>query len=292
MKSSLETKVFSTIKDYRLWRSSLQDDGSGRPLLGLVPTMGALHRGHVTLIEQARAQCQRVVVSIFVNPLQFGPNEDFDRYPRTFAKDVEMCSEAGVDAIFHPAVQEFYPQPLQEVTRVIPPQCMVNKLDGIFRPGHFEGVATVVLKLFQVAQQDCAFFGEKDYQQLQVVKRMVADLNVPTTIVPVPTVREEDGLALSSRNVYLTPEERQLAPGLHKVLKEVLRESLEDGVPLMQALERGRARLSEIPGLTLQYLSACHAESLEELTEASRPMVVLIAAKLGNVRLIDNVIAP
>jgi pantoate--beta-alanine ligase len=291
MKSSLDTQVFTTIKQYRQWRSALTDDGSGRPLLGLVPTMGALHRGHVKLIEQARSHCQRVVVSIFVNPLQFGPNEDFDRYPRTFSQDLQACSKAGVDAIFHPEVQEFYPLQTDQVTRVVPPGSLINKLEGTFRPGHFEGVATVVMKLFQVAQQNCAFFGEKDYQQLLVIRRMVADLNLPTEIIGVPTVREDDGLAMSSRNVNLTPEARALAPRLNRVLQNIINQSSVQPSALQDLLFSGRAELQAIAGVELQYLEACDAQTLEPLTVAHKPMVVLVAARLGAVRLIDNLIA-
>lgn len=290
MKSSLDTQVFTTIEAYRGWRKSLKDDQSGKSLVGLVPTMGALHNGHLSLIEQARKQCQKTVVSIFVNPLQFGPNEDFDRYPRTFPKDLVACREAGVDAILHPEVSEFYPHPVAEITKVIPPEGLINHLCGPFRPGHFEGVATVVMKLFQVAQPSRAYFGEKDYQQLTVIKRMVSDLNLHIEVVPVSTMRQHDGLAMSSRNVYLTDAERDLAPQLHEVLSLVADKSLSGELSLSDAMALGKEQLKKINGLTLQYLEACDAVTLAPLKQARMPMVVLIAAKLGAVRLIDNVI--
>lgn len=290
MKSSVHIQVFTTIAQYRQWRSSLKDDGSGKPLVGLVPTMGALHRGHVTLIEQARSQCQYVVVSVFVNPLQFGPNEDFDRYPRAFQKDSEICSQAGADAVFHPGVPEFYPGGLAETTKVIPPPRLIGHLCGPLRPGHFEGVCTVVMKLFNAIQPVRAYFGEKDYQQLVVIRQMVSDLNVPIDIVGVATVREPDGLALSSRNVYLQADQRDVAPQLQAALCSIRDRTASGATSLQDALVEARNDLSRIPNLQLQYLEACDAQTLEPVTEVVRPMVILVAAKLGSVRLIDNII--
>lgn len=290
MKSSTKTHVFETIAGYRQWRASLIAD-SDRPLVGLVPTMGALHDGHISLVQRAASECQNVVVSVFVNPLQFGPNEDFDRYPRQFPADLEKCQDAGVHAIFHPSVQEFYGKELVETTRVVPPPALINHLCGAFRPGHFEGVTTVVMKLFGVTQANRAYFGEKDYQQLAVIKRMVKDLNFPIDVVGVPTVREPDGLALSSRNVYIEARHRGLAPKLHEALCFVRDQSLSGEMSLPDALRAAEAQLRVIPDLTLQYLQACDADTLVPLNEARRPMVILLAAKLGNVRLIDNVVA-
>jgi pantoate--beta-alanine ligase len=290
MRSGVQTETFETIEQYRLWRQALPKS-SERPPLGFVPTMGALHEGHATLIKRARAECEQVVVSIFVNPLQFGPNEDFNRYPRTFPNDERICRDAGVDAIFHPGVHEMYPRQGVDTTRVMPPPELINRLCGLFRPGHFEGVATVVMKLFGIIEPTIAYFGEKDYQQLAVIKHMVADLNFPTRVIGVPTVRDDDGLALSSRNVYLSPEERVLAPILQQVLQRVKDEVLSGDSTVATALAKGKERLEAVPGLTLQYLEACHAETLLPLEQAARPMVVLVAAKLGNVRLIDNVVA-
>lgn len=253
--------------------------------------MGALHEGHATLMRQARAECEKVVVSIFVNPTQFGPNEDFDRYPRTFSSDVEICRREGVDVILHPVVEEMYPSSQAASTQVVPSRPLVERLCGLFRPGHFEGVATVVMKLFGIVEPTRSYFGEKDYQQLAVISHMVADLNFPTKVVAVKTVRESDGLALSSRNVYLTADERKLAPVLQQALSAIINESIEQTAPLAAVLTKWRTELERVPGLQMQYLEACDADTLEPLTNARLPMVVLVACKLGNVRLIDNVVA-
>jgi len=191
--------------------NDLQKGLESAELIGLVPTMGALHAGHENLIETARRECRTIVVSIFVNPIQFGPSEDYSQYPRTLERDLEACARRGADLVFVPSVEEMYPLPqltFVEVTRISEHLC------GKFRPGHFRGVATVVLKLLNIVQPQRAYFGEKDMQQLQVIRRMVLDLNVPVTIVGVPTVREPDGLALSSRNKYLSEEERRAASAL------------------------------------------------------------------------------
>lgn len=289
MQSSLDTKVLSRVSDFKEWRRSLRDDASSaRPLLGLVPTMGALHAGHMQLVRRAVEECSFVAVSIFVNPLQFGPNEDFAKYPRPFEKDLQMCREAGVHAIFNPVANEFYGDNLEQTTRVVPPQELLKRLDGVFRPGHFEGVATVVSKLFGTVEPTRAYFGQKDYQQLTIIECMVKDLNLPLTIVPVATVREPDGLALSSRNVYLNEEQRKIAPQLYKALCAVRDESL-DGKPLQQVIAEQIDRLTKL-GFAVQYLEACDTKSLQPCDEARHPMVVLVAAKLGDVRLIDNLI--
>lgn len=275
-------QVVETVKDLRAWRKA----HSGK--VGFVPTMGALHEGHMTLVRQARQECDFVVVSIFVNPLQFGPHEDLNKYPRPLEKDLDLCRAEGVDLVFHPTVEEMYSGP--ETTKVIPPASITSTLCAPIRPGHFTGVATVVLKLFNMVEPTAAYFGEKDYQQLTVIRQMVADLNVPIEVVGVPTVRESDGLALSSRNVYMNEEERQLAPKLHQVLCQVRDEALNGKVSLKYALTRGREIIRQIPNAELQYLEACDANTLEALNEVKLPMVVLVAAKLGNVRLIDNIV--
>lgn len=292
VKSSTTVQVIESLAALKNWRYQLeQTRGSDkRPLLGFVPTMGALHEGHMSLVKQAVEECRHVIVSIFVNPLQFGPNEDFDKYPRVFEKDLQMCRQAGVEAVFHPPVQEMYPQGQKDLTKVIPPAVLIQHLCGAFRPGHFEGVATVVAKLFGMVEADCAYFGQKDYQQLAVIRRMVLDLDIPVKVVGVPTARENDGLAMSSRNVYLTPEQRLLAPVLYQTLCEVKDQALSGAVPLPQALEVGRQKLSALPGVEVQYLDACHPQSLAPLTQAAHEMVVLVAVKLGSVRLIDNII--
>lgn len=288
MKPAVDTQVFETIAAYQRWHRAIRRE-KPKARIGLVPTMGALHAGHGELIKRARSESDFAVVWIFVNPLQFAPHEDLDRYPRTFAADLELCRKLGVDGVFHPPVSEIYPHGVQETTRVVPPKRLAQHLEGAFRPHFFEGVATVVLKFFNMLQPDQAYFGEKDYQQLTIVKQMVADLNLPIEIKPVPTVREQDGLAMSSRNVYLTEAERELAPRLHEAIVSV-GESAQKGVSLKQALEAARQMVKEIPNAELQYLESCDAETLEVLDEYRRPMVTLVAAKIGNVRLIDNVI--
>ena len=288
MTSSLKMHVLERVNDYRIWRSELKPSG-GRPLVGVVPTMGALHAGHGALMQQARTECDKVVVTVFVNPLQFGPKEDFAKYPLSFERDAEICREAGVDVIFHPAPEEIYPSALEATTKVVPPDRLVQRLCGLFRPGHFTGVTTVVMKLFGITQPTVAYFGEKDYQQLTLIKHMVQDLNFPTEIRAVPTVREADGLAMSSRNVYLDAGHRSLAPVLYKAITSVRDESLSGRTTLETALTRARQELSST-AIELQYLEACDADSLESLSTARKPMVVLVAAKLGEVRLIDNVV--
>lgn len=289
MNSIAETKVIEGIAEMRQWRGRLYAAGESGGSVGFVPTMGALHEGHLTLIRQAAKECQHVVVSIFVNPMQFGPNEDFKTYPRTFERDLQLCREAGAQLVFHPGPQDLYHDGKGSATKVVPPVELTEKLCGIYRPGFYTGVATVVLKLFSIVSPTRAYFGEKDYQQLCVIRRMVTDFNLPIDIVPVPTVRAEDGLALSSRNVYLDAKQRDAAPELHQILCAV-RDDVSAGKSLDAALEIGRKRLSAIPGFLLQYLEACDAYSLETLSEARKPMVVLIAGKLGSVRLIDNIV--
>lgn len=292
MKSVTETRVIESVAEYRAWhreKSSLQD-GSERPLLGFVPTMGALHEGHMTLIRRAVRECQQTAVSIFVNPLQFGPSEDYERYPRSFEKDLALCQDAGVSVIFYPKVEEIYGGGLENCTKVVPPANLTDCLCGSVRPGHFVGVSTVVIKLFSIIQPEQAYFGEKDYQQLTIIRRLVADLNLPVKIVPVPTVRESEGLALSSRNSYLNYDEKKRAPELYRTLC-VLREDLISRRRLPdEALKVAREKLSKIPEFSLQYLEVCDPQTLEVLSEYKPPMVILVAAKLGSVRLIDNLI--
>ncbi|MBX9876917.1 MAG: pantoate--beta-alanine ligase [Candidatus Obscuribacterales bacterium] len=277
-------QLVETVNDLKKWRHGK----SGR--VGFVPTMGALHEGHMSLVRRARQECESVIVSIFVNPLQFGPLEDLNKYPRPLEKDLELCRSENVDLVFHPSVEQMYTPGGGETTKVVPPTALTSKLCGTFRPGHFTGIATVVLKLFNMVEPTVAYFGEKDYQQLMVIRKMVADLNVPVKIVGVPTHRAEDGLALSSRNVYLTEEQRFLAPELYNILCKVRDETLSKGVSLKYSLARYREIIRQLPGTELQYLEACDADTLAELEEARLPMVILVAAKLGKVRLIDNLI--
>jgi pantoate--beta-alanine ligase len=252
-----------------------------------VPTMGNLHAGHMSLIEAARQHGDRFVASIFVNPMQFGPNEDFAHYPRTPAQDSKMLQDAGCDLMFMPDVGEIYPNGAAQATRVEVPG-ISNILCGEFRPGHFEGVATVVAKLFHIVDPDVAIFGEKDFQQLTVIRRMVADLCLRVQIVGAPTVREADGLAMSSRNQYLSEEERRLAPTIHRQLSQAVA-ALRSGARDFPAIEgAGRAALDGA-GFRTDYFSVRDARSLAPARPDTRHFVVLTAARLGKARLIDNV---
>jgi pantoate--beta-alanine ligase len=256
--------------------------------VGLVPTMGAIHAGHLALAGAARAQCGRVVASLFVNPKQFGPSEDFTAYPRDEAADFAAFEKAGIDLVFTPPVAEMYPPGFATSVRV---GGVSEGLDGVFRPGHFEGVATVVAKLLLQCLPDAAYFGEKDYQQLMVVRRLVRDLDIPVRIEGVPTVREADGLALSSRNVYLSAEERRTAPLLHRVLSDAAgRIAQGDGVAgvLDQGLEVLRGA-----GFAVDYLELRDAVDLTPIERLAGPARLLAAARLGRTRLIDNIaVAP
>lgn len=291
-------KVLSTRGELEDWRHELSKniarevgkEPNQRPLIGFVPTMGALHHGHMSLIREARNSCQNVVVSIFVNPLQFAPNEDFAKYPRTFEKDKQMCEEAGVDVIFHPTVDVMYPGGQEGTTRVVPPPQLEKTLYGIYRPPFFSGVATVVNRLFNLVQPQVAFFGEKDYQQLLVIKKMVFDLQMPIEIVGVETVREADGLASSSRNVFLDEQQRKDSPLLQATLQEIKAASLADPAGLEKHLAAGKEKISKLANVDLKYLVACNAETLEELTTAVLPMVLLVAAKFREVWLIDTLV--
>jgi pantoate--beta-alanine ligase len=252
-----------------------------------VPTMGNLHAGHVSLIEAAKRHGKRFVASIFVNPMQFGPNEDFAHYPRTPTLDATMLKDAGCDLMFMPEVAEIYPNGADRATRIEVPD-ISSILCGEFRPGHFEGVATVVAKLFHIVDPDVAIFGEKDFQQLTIIRRMVADLCLRVEIVGAPTVRESDGLAMSSRNQYLDAEQRERAPAIYR--------QLQQAVTALQAGERdfakiegaGRASLDGI-GFRTDYFSVRDARSLLPATPDTRHFVVLVASRLGKARLIDNV---
>ena len=274
--------LVETIADLRSLVAARRSAGP----LGLVPTMGALHEGHASLIKQARAECATVVVTIFVNPIQFDRPEDLDRYPRSLDVDARLCESLGVDLVFAPAVAEMYPRPLEckvEVGR------LADHLCGRFRPGHFSGVATVVLKLFEIVQADRSYFGEKDAQQLAVIRRLVSDFNVPTTIVGVPTVREADGLALSSRNQRLDASERQLAPALHHALQRVQR-AIDSGVT--KASELKRLASEQIPPdarLRLEYLEIVEPIDFQPVEHVTGPIVVAGALWVGTTRLIDNI---
>ena len=257
-------------------------------LIGLVPTMGALHDGHLSLIRRARAECGFVVVTIFVNPTQFPPGEDFERYPRDLAGDEAKARAAGADLIFAPPTSEVYPPDDSTFVEVTGP--LVECLCGPHRPGHFRGVTTVCARLFNLVGPDRAYFGEKDYQQLLVIKQMVRDLHFPLAVVPVPTVREPDGMAMSSRNSYLSPEERKAATALHRALSRA-EEQVKQGERSAAALLAGvKEMIASEPLVSLQYAELREAETLDALTALDRPAVLAVAAFVGKARLIDNVV--
>ncbi len=255
--------------------------------IAFVPTMGNLHEGHLQLVREARKLAPRVVVSVFVNPLQFGPGEDLDSYPRTLDADRAALEANGVDLLFTPSVETMYPRGVERSTVVEVPE-VSEGLCGEFRPGHFAGVATVVARLFNLVQPDLALFGEKDYQQLAVIRRMVGDLGWPIGIHGVATVREPDGLAMSSRNQYLTAEERCVAPALYRVLREVA-DAVRGGHGDYRALERQAMEALVAAGFNPEYVEIRHADSLRPVESGERNCVVLGAARLGVARLIDNV---
>ena len=254
--------------------------------VAFVPTMGNLHAGHISLIEVARKRGDRVVASIFVNPMQFGPNEDFAHYPRTPQKDESMLADAGCDLMFMPDVAEIYAAGFGHSTRVVVPE-LSGLLDGDFRPGHFDGVSTVVAKLFNIVTPDIAVFGEKDFQQLAIIRRMVADLCVPIEIIGAPTVRESDGLAMSSRNQYLTADERRTAPQLYAALSRAVKR-LAAGERDFAALERAELETIARAGFRPDYFTVRDAKTLVPPSAGSQHLVVLVAARLGKARLIDN----
>jgi len=276
------------VKTVKALREVLADWKKRKADIALVPTMGALHSGHISLVALAKKSAKRVVVSIFVNPTQFGPNEDFTRYPRTIEADLDKLADAGADLVYMPDVKEMYPDGFS--TMLKPTGAAVVGLDDKFRPGHFDGVATIVAKLFTAVMPNIAIFGEKDYQQLQVIKAMARDLHLPVKVIGAPIVREKDGLALSSRNVYLSPVERASAPVLNQVLKESAK-AITAGEPVEAVLSRGRAKIMAA-NFKLDYLEARDATTLAKLGEQQtrKPKArLLVAAKIGKTRLIDNV---
>ncbi len=257
-------------------------------VVGLVPTMGALHDGHVRLLERCRAEAGWVTVSIFVNPTQFGPHEDFTRYPRTLEEDLARCRAAGVNLVFAPTPSSIYPHGAQSTWVEVPG--LSDVLEGASRPGHFRGVATVVLKLFEIVRPDLAIFGQKDYQQQLVIRRMVADLHVPVRILTEPTVREPDGLAMSSRNRYLTPAERQAAAVLHRALERARRAALERETSANRVRQILRETIESNELVRLDYAEIADGEDLEPLEQLGPDSraVALVAARVGSTRLIDN----
>jgi pantoate--beta-alanine ligase len=269
-------------------RTAVAEARSRGQAIGFVPTLGALHDGHLALFERARQQCGYVVVSIFVNPTQFPPGTDFESYPRNLEGDVEKAESAGVDLIFSPSVEEMYPPGDHTLVEVTGP--LVECLCGPHRPGHFRGVTTVCARLFNIVQPDMAYFGEKDYQQLLVIRQMVRDLHLPLEIVPVPTVREPDGLAMSSRNQYLSPEERRAARILSQALFEA-RDRFVSGERNTAVLVNAvRQTVAAEPLASLQYAELRDAATLEGLNDVNRRAVLAVAAFVGEARLIDNVL--
>lgn len=275
-----------TVKTIAGLRAALAEARAGGRRVGFVPTMGYLHKGHMELVARARAENEVSVVSIFVNPLQFGANEDLAAYPRDLARDSALLEAAGVDFLFAPEVSDMYPRPMETVVDV--PK-LGSELEGSVRPGHFAGVATVVTKLFNIVQPDAAYFGEKDYQQVAVIRRMVEDLAQPVRIVPVPTVREDDGLACSSRNVYLSPAERAAAVIVPKALAEAERLHA-GGIATAAELEAALTRFVETePLANPEVIAVRDPDTLEPLTDiAGRPVLVLAFVRIGRTKLLDN----
>jgi pantoate--beta-alanine ligase len=279
-------EVVRTIAELRARLAPWKEAGDP---VGLVPTMGALHRGHMALVGAARRQCRRVVVSIFVNPKQFGPSEDLAAYPRRETADLDMLRRAEIDLVFLPPLAEVYPPGFATLVRV---GGLGDGLCGAHRPGHFDGVTTVVAKLLLQSLPEAAYFGEKDYQQLTIVRRLARDLDIPVRIEGVATVREADGLALSSRNQYLSPEERRIAPTLARVLRGITAALAETPAAVEQEIARGRAALTEA-GFAVEYLEIREAATLVSVTgEIAAPARVFAAAHLGRTRLIDNMPIP
>lgn len=281
----MSPRIASSIRELRDLLVEIRRNGTK---IGLVPTMGALHAGHARLIEHAAAECGYVAVSIFVNPTQFNQPEDYQRYPRDFARDLKFCDALGVDCIFAPPVEEMYPRPLRTRVEVA---VVSEGLCGAFRPGHFHGVATVVAKLLNIVQPDAAYFGEKDAQQLAVIRCMVADLNLPVVIQPVPTVREPDGLALSSRNQLLSAEERPVAIILYQALQATA-QAVGRGERAAAALKKQvRAVFDKQPLVRLEYFEIVDPEEMRPVERITCPVRIAGAIWVGATRLIDNVLA-
>jgi pantoate--beta-alanine ligase len=268
------------------WMKQVARDARARErILGLVPTMGALHEGHLSLVREAQKQCSPVVLSIFVNPAQFGPNEDFKKYPRTFDADREALEDLRVDYLFAPPPEEIYPPGFRTAVVV---EGLGDTLEGRSRPGHFRGVTTVVLKLFEIAQPRLAFFGRKDAQQARIIRQMAADLNLDAEIVVCPIVREADGLALSSRNAYLKGGERQAAMALYRSLDAVRREVAKGERDAARLIAAMRRTIDAEPGVALDYAEIVDADTLEPVVSLRKTCYALVAARVGATRLIDN----
>ncbi len=276
-------KQCKTIQEIRAACSNARRAGKR---LGLVPTMGALHQGHLSLVRAAKAQCDVVAVSIFVNPTQFGPNEDFAKYPRTFDQDCVLLEKEGVDLIFAPSVDAMYPPNAATYVTV---EGLSNKLCGKSRPGHFRGVTTVVSKLFHIVEPDVAFFGQKDAAQVAIIRRMVRDLNFPVEIVVCPIVREADGLAMSSRNSYLDPQQRKSALVLYRSLMQVQKQFEGGTHNSAKLIANAKEVFAEEPSVRLDYIEIVDPDTLDGLTDLSQPALVAVAAFVGKTRVIDNI---
>jgi pantoate--beta-alanine ligase len=266
---------------------AVREARAGGKSIGVVPTMGALHAGHVSLVEAAASECDFVVVTIFVNPTQFAPDEDLAKYPRTLEADLELCRAAGADVVFTPAATTMYPPNSQSVVSV---SRISRMLEGESRPGHFDGVTTIVAKLFNITEPDRAYFGQKDFQQQLVVRQMVRDLNFGVNIVTCPIIREADGLAMSSRNRYLSPDERQTALQIKQSLLLAQRMASETQASPAKIADVMRQKLRQTPGINLNYAVVVDTDTLNPVTEGVDHAVALIAARVGSTRLIDNLV--
>jgi len=277
-------KICTTINEVRAASRAAQQSQKS---LGLVPTMGALHEGHLSLVRAAKARCDSVVSTIFVNPTQFGPSEDFAKYPRMFEQDCEALEKEGVDLLFAPSVEEMYPA---GATTFVTVEGLSERLCGKSRPGHFRGVTTIVSKLFNIVEPDAAFFGQKDAAQIAIIRRMVRDLNIPVEIVPCPIVREPDGLAMSSRNAYLDLQQRRVALVLHRSLMQV-EELFRNGEDVSgKLIDEGKQIFQQEPSVRLDYFEIVDPNTLKPVPQVQKPALVAVAAFLGSTRLIDNVV--
>ena len=281
---SIQVLILETIVEIR---DFVNRERAGGKTVGFVPTMGYLHEGHLSLVRRAKKECGSVVVSIFVNPLQFGPKEDFSVYPRDLERDSRLLEECGVDALFHPSEKEMYPGRHKTIVEVGE---ITGCLCGTSRPGHFQGVSTVVTKLFNIVQPHRAYFGQKDAQQVLVIKKMVEDLNIPVEIVAVPTAREADGLAMSSRNVYLTPAQRAAAPILHKSLGEAAGAVSSGERDVKKLMAMVSSSIDGVEGASIDYVEVRSWPDLEEMEILAVPALMALAVRFGKTRLIDNII--
>lgn len=274
----------TSVAEIRQYVQHWKDNGQS---IAFIPTMGNLHQGHLSLIEKGQSLCDRTICSIFVNPMQFGPNEDFNHYPRTLARDIEQLEAIGCDLVYMPTASELYPIGLDHISQVLVTD-LTESYEAAHRPGHFTGVATIVLKLFNIVNPNISVFGKKDFQQYQVIRKMVQDLNLDVEIIGQETTREASGLATSSRNQYLSDASLTLAALIHKTLKNIARE-IVSGVDNFDTLEQQATEQLNSAGFDTDYFSICNAETLKPATPQDRKLVILVTAKLGDTRLLDNI---